>query len=151
MGGAPFGNTVVTFETCCCVLDRTHAHTLPCVALLSGSLAPFSLSGSPRMTSKAELLRFSAGGKRNVSKCQAAGAFGFAFRLVRHTFSQQRLGLLARSSICWKPKHKTVQEHVMGENKPANKCDRSGGVEKGAVFSVSVQLRAHIQMEILGE
>lgn len=81
------------------------------------------------------------------------GAFGFAFRLIRHTHSQRRLGLLARSSICWKPKHATVREHVMGESKPANKCDRSGGEKKrkGAVFSASVHLRAHVQTEILGE
>lgn len=120
---------------------HTHTHTLTCVALLSCSLAPFSLSRSPRMTSKAELLPISAGGNRNVSKCQAAGVFGFAFRLIRHTYSQRRLSLLARSSICWKPKHKTVREHVMGENKPANKCDRSAG--GGGCFSVRATVRSH--------
>lgn len=124
-----------------CVSRYKHTHTLTCVALLSCSLAPFSLSGSPRMTGKAELLPFSAGGNRNVSKCQAAGAFGLAFRLIRHTYSQQRLGLLARSSICWKPKHETVREHVMSENKPANKCDRSGGKKKGCVSSVRATSR----------
>lgn len=91
------------------------------------------------MTSKAELLPFSAGGNGNVSKCQAAGAFGFAFRLIRHTYSQQRLGLLAHSAICWKPKHKTLREHVTGENKHANKCDR----KRGCVFSVRTTARSH--------
>lgn len=63
------------------------------------------------MTSKAELLPFSAGRATNVSKCQAVGALALLSGLLG-THTNSPACPFGQPFDCYKHKHKPGQEHV---------------------------------------
>ena len=78
------------------------------------------------MTSKAELLPFSAGGTTNVSKCQALGALALLSGLLaaRTISSACPFG---QQFDCCKHKHKPMQERVKyktGQSKKKKKLKK---------------------------
>lgn len=91
------------------------------------------------MTSKAELLPFSAGGNR---KCQAVGALALLSGLLgTHTISPACP--FGQQFDCYKHKHKPMQERV--KYKTGRKKKVCANISNGeAVFSMCVQLCTHI-------
>ncbi len=96
------------------------------------------------MTSKAELLPFSAGGTTNVSKCQAVGALALLSGLLAtHTISPA-CPFGQRFDWC-KHKNKPMQEHVRYKNPVTVQKKKCAVISSGeAVFSLCVQLCTHI-------
>lgn len=89
------------------------------------------------MTSKAELLSFSAGRATNVSKCQAVGALALLSGLLG-THTNSPACPFGQQLDCYKHKHKAMQEHVKYKTGCKKVCKYQQW--RGCLFNVCVQL-----------
>lgn len=98
------------------------------------------------MTSKAELLPFSAGGTTNVSKCQAVGALALLSGLLdTHTISPACP--FGQQFDCYKHKHKPMQERVKYKTGCKKKSVCKYQQWRGCLFNVCATVHTHVDRD----